>query len=124
MERGDSDESLISDEMIGYMVVFGLDFVLLAGLLWLVDLVSGAAFAAVTGLVVLVYIGWIAWRWHALRSDRSTETDPVETLKRRYAAGELSDEEFERRLDQLMDAGAERPATEREPEKLPSDRRN
>jgi uncharacterized membrane protein len=30
--------------------------------------------------------------------------DPVETLKRRYADGEIGDEEFERRLDRLLSA--------------------
>jgi len=33
-----------------------------------------------------------------------TEEDSVALLKRRYAAGELSDEEFERRLGRLLDA--------------------
>ncbi|WP_117591126.1 SHOCT domain-containing protein [Haloprofundus halophilus] len=35
---------------------------------------------------------------------RAADTDPSEILKRKYAAGELSDEEFERRLDTLLDA--------------------
>ncbi|MFB6175850.1 MAG: SHOCT domain-containing protein [Halobaculum sp.] len=35
-------------------------------------------------------------------------TDPETILKRRYAAGELTREEFERRLDNVMDARPER----------------
>jgi uncharacterized membrane protein len=36
-------------------------------------------------------------------SDRLDETDdPVETLKRRYAEGELDDDDFERKLDRLL----------------------
>ena len=31
------------------------------------------------------------------------ETDPLETLKNRYAAGELSDEEFEAKLERLLE---------------------
>lgn len=30
------------------------------------------------------------------------EADPTEALKKRYAAGEISDEEFDRRLDRLL----------------------
>ncbi|AFK18004.1 SHOCT domain-containing protein [Haloferax mediterranei ATCC 33500] len=35
-------------------------------------------------------------------SESSTET-PVETLRRRYAEGELSDDAFQRRLDNLLE---------------------
>lgn len=34
------------------------------------------------------------------------EDDPEEILKRRYAAGELSRSEFERRLDEILDVGS------------------
>ncbi|MBO4247428.1 SHOCT domain-containing protein [Halomicrobium sp. IBSBa] len=34
--------------------------------------------------------------------DATSKPDPVATLKRRYAAGELSEEAFERKLDQLI----------------------
>ena len=33
-----------------------------------------------------------------------TEEDPIAALKRRYASGELSESEFERRLDTLLEA--------------------
>ncbi len=37
-----------------------------------------------------------------------TERDPVEVLKRRYAAGEIDEAEFEARLEELLDADTER----------------
>ncbi|QKY21426.1 SHOCT domain-containing protein [Halolamina sp. CBA1230] len=39
-------------------------------------------------------------------ADQSVET-PVETLRRRYAEGELNDAEFERRLDALLETEGE-----------------
>ncbi|WP_135851022.1 SHOCT domain-containing protein [Halorussus salinus] len=38
------------------------------------------------------------------RTDDSREERPVETLKRRYAAGEIGQDEFERRLDGVVEA--------------------
>ncbi|ELZ87339.1 hypothetical protein C453_03274 [Haloferax elongans ATCC BAA-1513] len=34
--------------------------------------------------------------------------DPIDTLQQRYAAGELTDEEFERRLDRLLESDEKR----------------
>jgi len=51
------------------------------------------------------------------------DEDPVETLKRRYAEGELTDEEFERKLERLLETeridrpGGDRTAQERERER-------
>jgi uncharacterized membrane protein len=58
----------------------------------------------------------------------AADGDPVETLKRRYAAGEVGDEEFERRLDRLLRAddghddrtGADEPTTDRSRECEPA----
>ena len=36
-------------------------------------------------------------------ADRPDEEDPLERLKRRYADGEIGDEEFERRLERLLE---------------------
>ncbi|MBZ6496521.1 SHOCT domain-containing protein [Natrinema longum] len=45
----------------------------------------------------------------------STE-NPVETLRRRYAAGDIDDEEFQYRLDRLLETeGTDRRTDEREP---------
>ncbi|NGM68678.1 SHOCT domain-containing protein [Natronolimnobius sp. AArcel1] len=49
-------------------------------------------------------------------STRESET-PIETLRRRYADGKLSDEEFDHRLDRLLESETEssaQPTTERE----------
>jgi uncharacterized membrane protein len=35
-----------------------------------------------------------------------SDADPIETLKQRYAEGELTDEEFERRMERLMESDA------------------
>ena len=40
----------------------------------------------------------------AVRSDRRVDTNPEATLKRRYAEGKITREEFEERLDALLDA--------------------
>jgi uncharacterized membrane protein len=37
-------------------------------------------------------------------TDAGGAEDPIAVVKRRYAAGEIGDEEFERRLDRIMDA--------------------
>jgi uncharacterized membrane protein len=42
------------------------------------------------------------------RATPARDADSVETLKRRYAAGEIGDDEFERRLDALVES--ERPS--------------
>lgn len=34
---------------------------------------------------------------------RTTDEDPLETLRNRYARGELTDEEFEQKLDRLLE---------------------
>ncbi|WP_166035602.1 SHOCT domain-containing protein [Halorussus pelagicus] len=41
------------------------------------------------------------------RSDASRGESPVETLKRRYAAGEIGQDEFDRRLDDLIEASSD-----------------
>jgi len=68
--------------------------------------------------------------WDEWAGEESTETQdetPLETLQRRYAEGELTDEQFERKLERLLevetledaedwsaDAGQREPALERE----------
>ena len=120
MAQEENAAPLITNEMIGYMIAFGLDFVLLAGILWLVDVVSGTVFVSVTGLVIGVYAVWISWRWYSLRSSQSTEADPIETVKQRYAEGDLSEKEFEKRLTKLMTSEQELPAGDLDSEELQS----
>ncbi|ELY86023.1 SHOCT domain-containing protein [Natrinema altunense] len=52
---------------------------------------------------------------HETGTPDESDERPVETLRRRYAAGEISDDEFERRLDRLLETERQsRSADERE----------
>jgi uncharacterized membrane protein len=100
----DPEEGLVTDLMLGVMIAFGADAIILVGAGWAVGFLSTTVFAAVTTLVVAVFALWIGWRWRAIKKVESAERDALEELKHRYARGELSDEEFERKLDALVDA--------------------
>jgi len=100
----DPEDGLVTDLMFGMMLVFGADIILLVGLLWILDATSATTFVTVTVAVVATFGGWIAWRWWQLRQLTSTDKTPLDELKHRYAAGEITDAEFERKLDQLVDA--------------------
>lgn len=41
------------------------------------------------------------------KAEPATEADPITTLQQRYAEGELTDAEFERRMEQLMESDAQ-----------------
>ena len=102
------DEQLVTGEFLGFFLVFGADIILAAVLLAVAGIVSGPVAVGVTALVLGVYGVWLGLRWRRLRdSEEPTEPDPLETLRDRYAAGKLSDEEFERRLDRLLDTERE-----------------
>jgi uncharacterized membrane protein len=64
----------------------------------------GVALAAVIALTLLV--GWFLSRRldGGDSADDGSATDPVTELQRRYAAGELSEAEFERKLDRLVES--------------------
>ncbi|ELZ12552.1 hypothetical protein C479_04127 [Halovivax asiaticus JCM 14624] len=103
----------------------------------LVSLAGVAGFSTLAGVVSIV--GWflltpIFLFWGdeiaSLFDDRgvsdshSSESDAYEELKRRYAAGEIDEDEFERRLDRLVaaddsfdgpDWGTESPSATNEP---------
>lgn len=108
-------EPVITQEMIGLFVAFGADLILFVVLLAAVGALSWTVALGVSALVFVVFGGWVGHRWRRLRGETGTETedrqsensepaDPLSTLKDRYAAGELSDEEFEEKLDQLLEA--------------------
>lgn len=111
----DPDEGIVTDLMLGSMIAFGADIIFLVGFLWAAGYVAATTFGVVTVLIVAFYAGWILWRWRRLREAESTERSPVEELKYRYANGELSEEEFERKLDTLIDDPA---SDDRAPEKI------
>jgi uncharacterized membrane protein len=85
------------------------------GNLWLVVLIVG--YAAVIPLVETLFgdeaededAGVVedAWSWDE-ESDESTTTDdakpdPLDELRRRYAQGELTDQQFERKVERLLE---------------------
>lgn len=101
----------------GFAVLFGATS--LTG--ELLGLIAGPIFlsAGVAGLLAALVVLWPVYL-SVIGSldepaaydttDPSDETDdPVATLKRRYAAGDVSREEFERRLDALLDDASNAP---------------
>lgn len=99
----DGDESLVTREMIAVFVLFGAELVPVVVIFGAVGIVPWAVSVLVVAGIALFFAGWLFLRWRTLRSDEDDTTDPVETLKRRYAEGEISEAEFERKLDHLMD---------------------
>ncbi|MFC7071699.1 SHOCT domain-containing protein [Halovenus rubra] len=97
------NESIITQEMFGLFIAFGADMILLYGALAVFDVVHWVVPFGVILLVFGFFGGWIVRRWRRLR-DKPEQRDPHETLKARYAAGELSDEAFEEKLDTLLDS--------------------
>lgn len=91
-----------------------------AGIFGVVGLETLAGVVSILGFVVLfpVLLFWgediAAWLYE--EETESADTDPLDTLKRRYAEGTIDEDEFERRLDVLLetDARADDIAHERE----------
>jgi len=120
----ESEPRLVTGTMLGMFLAFGADTILIVAVLWYVDAIPASTAGQVAAAVLSVFLLWIAVRWGRLRRTRGTgatvsdgskadaEGDPVERLKRRYADGEVSDEEFERRLDRLLDADSRLDADE------------
>ena len=86
------------------------------GSLWLVVLVVG--YAALIPLVTTLYGDeeeLEQWGYgeeptadeadRSERGDERSEADALETLRERYARGELTDEQFERKLERLVEIG-------------------
>ena len=106
---------------IASMLVTGLWLALLisgvGGQLWLAVLIGG--YAAIGPAV-----GWLSgsreWEASDEETDRSQEQnadhpsdeDALETLRNRYAAGELTDEQFENKLDRLLETESPETAVE------------
>ncbi|WP_227353756.1 SHOCT domain-containing protein [Haladaptatus salinisoli] len=81
---------------LGAILVFLVPLVAITGALAPEALVAG---------VVLAFVAWAMTRRDASdeRADESEELDAVETLRKRYASGQIDDAEFERRLDALIE---------------------
>lgn len=102
------EENLVTAEFLGMFIAFGADLILFVALLAVTGTMAVSVAVAITALTLGFYGGWLVLRWRRLRdSEEPTHPDPLETLRDRYAAGELSDEEFERRLDRLLETERE-----------------
>jgi uncharacterized membrane protein len=110
-----SEPRVVTGLVLGTFLAFGADTLVIVAALWYVGRVSDATAGAVAAAVLLVFSLWIGARWLRLRladrsgsdderTDRPEPTEPLDRLKQRYADGDLSDAEFEARLDRLLDA--------------------
>lgn len=94
--------------------IFAIKFVLADILIIAALLLAGPLYALAITLLFVVSTFLI---WYLVKRDESEsatepssvdepvpERDPVTKLQERYAAGELSDEEFETKLERLIDA--------------------
>ncbi|MCH7662018.1 MAG: SHOCT domain-containing protein [Euryarchaeota archaeon] len=99
------------------------DIVIIAALLF-----AGPLYAiAITALLVLsVLLVWYLMERAGGESseERDTESDPVTRLQERYAAGELTESEFEAKLDHLLDANERAERSGVETKELSLDRAN
>lgn len=103
--------------MVGLFVVAGADVILLVVLLAAVGVTSWAAALGISAFILAVFGAWVFVRWRRIRPGNertnsrgtveaatSADADPLEMLKRRYAAGNLTDREFEEKLDRLLES--------------------
>jgi len=120
------DEPVITRTMIGLFVVAGADVILLLILLAAVGVTPWDVSLGISGFILAVFGGWALARWWQLRPEPepadetgATVENPVDRLKTRYADGELTDEEFESKLDRLLESDHR---TETAPETRETDR--
>ena len=105
------------DFMEIFIIKFVLADVIIIAALLLADPIYAVAITAL--LVVSVFVTWylterVGGTKGAESDDTGSERDPITKLQERYAAGELSDQEFEAALDRLIEANerAERAGVE------------
>jgi len=108
---------------IVFFLLFGMQTVVIAVVLISVGAISvpGGVFilALTLGMYgLLVLIPWWQNRSDSEVSDDDSQPGSVERLKQRYAAGELSDEEFERKLDRLLDSEQHRAEVSEDADRL------
>jgi uncharacterized membrane protein len=120
--------------VLGVFLAFGVDTILIVGVLWYVGRISGETAGVVSAAVLVVFALWIVTRWVRLRRTDDPDAEsferagsrgqrtPLEQLKRRYAEGEISDAEFEKRLDTLLDADRRAESSEDRSTLVPDER--
>jgi len=103
-------KEFVAEELWLLIAVLTVGFTALSGAIGLPEVVPGVL--AIVGFVILtpLFLFWgeeIADIWfdESARQDQDdeTESDALSELKQRYARGEIGDEEFERRLDRLLE---------------------
>lgn len=102
---GSSSTESSYDIMEVFIIKFVLADVVIISALLLADPIYAVAITAL--LVVSVFLTW--YLTHRVNGETTggtagSERDPVTNLQERYAAGELTDSEFETALDRLIDA--------------------
>jgi uncharacterized membrane protein len=102
--------------MVGVFLAFGVDTIIIVGVLWYIGQIPGQTAVGLSAAVLAVFALWVVGRWGRLRwadrpengdgerADGRSRRDPLERLKQRYAEGDVSNTEFERQLDALLDA--------------------
>lgn len=98
-----------------FVIKFVLADVIIIAALLFADPIYAVAITAL--LVVSVFLVWyLMERTGTETEDRVSQPDPVTRLQDRYAAGELTEREFEEGLERLIDANerAERAGVETE----------
>ncbi|WP_122091229.1 SHOCT domain-containing protein [Halalkalicoccus subterraneus] len=100
------------DLMEIFIIKFVLADVVIITALLLADPLYAVAITAL--LVVSVFLTWYLTQRIGSERNDEPEPDPITKLQARYAAGELSEAEFEAALDRLIDANerAERAGVE------------
>jgi uncharacterized membrane protein len=119
-DQGPSLESVVSSLVIAATLI--LAFVLLAAgweWFWIVFIIG---FAGVLPMVP-TFAAWYKNKTNKTSQSASTdERDPLETLRSRYARGDIDEAELERRLDALLETetatGGFETETERDPGRL------
>lgn len=104
--------------------LFVLKFVLADVVIIFTLLLAGPIYAV---LVTALFVISFALLWYATREDDTEsdepETDPVTALQRRYAAGELTEAEFEAKLEALIESNERADRAGLETEELDLERR-
>jgi uncharacterized membrane protein len=120
--------------MLGAFLAFGVDTIIIVGVLWYVGRISGETAGVVSAAVLVVFAlwtftRWVRFRWTGSPDGESVETtedrdqrNPLKRLKQRYAEGEISDAEFEKQLDTLLDADSRAGSSDDQSTLLPNDR--
>jgi len=111
-----ADPRIVTGMMLGVFLAFGVDTIILVGVLWYIGRISGVIAGVVSAAVLVVFVLWMVTRWIRFRwtdrldsegaenAESRAQRTPLEKLKHRYAEGEISDGEFEKQLDALLDA--------------------